>query len=189
MKKLIQCLGFIGVVLLVGCTTRPYVETDYQSDYDFAGLHAFKLIETQQDTKENLLVSPFTLSHIHAVLEAELAKRYQKAAGEESDFEVRYHVVLEEKIDPRSYDELYGFGFYDPRLRGYQSPFFHGVSSGLRLYDQGSLIVDVVDTKTQKPIWRGVSAKRLSRGMAPQRQREILSRAVVEVISQFPPVK
>jgi hypothetical protein len=188
MNKIILWLGLVAVAVLTGCTTKPYVETDYQSDYNFAGLHTFSLVETQQDTKENLLVSPFTLSHIHAALETELQQRYQKAASGAGDFEVRYHVVLEEKIDPRSYDDLYGFGFYDPRFRRYQSPFFHGTTTGLRLYDQGSLIIDMVDGKTKKPIWRGVSAKRLNRGMSPQQQREVLSRAVVEVISQFPPV-
>ena len=190
MKPLTLGMFFAALLLLVGCTTKPYVETDYEAGYDFTVLKTFAVAETKQDAKENLLISPFTLSHIHSALEADLAKRYQPAAGDaKPDFVVNYHVVVEEKIDPRSYNELYGYGWYGRGYYPYPRPFFYGVNSGIRVYEQGSLIIDIVDGKTNKPIWRGVSQKRLSRGLSPQRQREVLSMAVVEVMAQFPPVK
>ncbi len=190
MKKFTWLIALCSTLLFAGCTTQPNVETDHQANYDFSALKTFSVMETKQDTKENILISPFTLSHIHSALESELAKRYQSAAsGAKPDFIVSYHVVVEEKIDPRSYDDLYGFGFYGRGYYRYPSPFFHGPGAGLRVYNQGSLIIDIVDAKTDKPIWRGVSEKRLSRGMAPQQQREILSKAVTEVISFFPPVQ
>ncbi len=189
MKRLSSVLIAVGFLMLTACATKPYVETDYDQAYSFAGLKTYTVAETKQDFKDSILVSPFTLSHIQSVLNAELAKRYQApAAGEKPDFVVSYHVVMEEKIDPRSYNDLYGFGWYG---RGYYlapRPFFYGVNSGVRTYNQGSLIIDIVDGKTDKPIWRGVSEKRLSQGMSPQRQREILSMAVAEVVAEFPPV-
>jgi hypothetical protein len=188
MKRFGWLLVVMSAVVFCGCTTKPQVETDHQANFDFASLKTFGVTETKQDAKENILISPFTLSHIHSALEGELAKRYQSAAtGAKPDFLVSYHVVIEEKIDPRSYDDLYGYGYFGRPYR-YPSPFFYGPGSGLRVYNQGSLIIDIVDARTQKPIWRGVSEKRLSRGMAPQQQREVLSRAVSEVIAQFPPV-
>lgn len=188
MKRINILLLVLGAVMFAGCTTQPRVETDHQADFDFSSLKTFEVAQTKQDSKENILVSPFTLSHIHSALEGELAKRYQSAAtGAKPDFIVSYHVVIEEKIDPRSYDDLYGFGYYGRGYR-YPRPFFYGPGAGLRVYSQGSLIIDIVDAKTEKPIWRGVSEKRLSRDMAPKQQREVLSRAVTEVIAQFPPV-
>ena len=188
MKQLSLLLVVLSVLVFTGCTTQSRVETDFQADFDFSSLKTFDVAETKQDSKESILVSPFTLSHIHSALEGELAKRYQSTAtGAQPDFIVSYHVVIEEKIDPRSYDDLYGFGYYG---RGYRHPypFFRGPGLGLRVYNQGSLVIDIVDAKTEKPIWRGVSEKRLSRSMAPQQQREVLSRAVTEVIGQFPPI-
>ena len=186
--KLLNIVALVlGFSILAGCANKPHVETDHDAGYDFAALKTFGVAETKQDTKESLLVSPFTLSHIHQALEGELGKRYQKDSVESKpDFIVSYHVVVEEKIDPRSYNDLYGFGWYG---RGYHPrPMFYGVNSGVRTYNQGSLIIDIVDGKTNKPIWRGVSQKRLSKGMAPQNQREVLSMAVSEVMVQFPPV-
>jgi hypothetical protein len=188
MKRLGVWLLGLSALIFAGCTMQPSVETDHQADFDFSSLKTFDVAETKQDTKESILVSPFTLSHIHSALKGELGKRYQSAAtGAKPDFIVNYHVVIEEKIDPRSYDELYGFGYYG-RVYPYPSRFFYGPGTGLRVYNQGSLIIDIVDAKTEKPIWRGVSEKRLNRSMAPQQQREVLSRAVIEVMAQFPPI-
>lgn len=190
MKRIsvLAVLLFVGV--LAGCASKPYVETDYQVGYDFSQLKTFNVAESRQDVKENLIISPFTLGHVQATLASELAKRYQASQeGAAADFIVNFHVVVEEKIDPRSYNELYGYGWYGRGYYGYPRPFFYGMNSGVRVYEQGSLIVDIIDGKTNKPLWRGVSQKRLSRGLAPERQREILSGAVTEVIAQFPPVK
>lgn len=181
----------LSALLLVGCANKPYVSTDYDTSYNFAALKTFSVKETKPDTKENLLISPFTLGHIHNLLNTELSKRYQVTTGDVApDFYVSYHVIMEEKLDTRAYDDLYGYGFWG---RGYRYPsplFYHsGFDSGVRVYNQGSLIIDMVDAKTQQPIWRGVSEKRLNKGLSPQKQREILTSAVLEVLAQFPPVK
>jgi hypothetical protein len=191
MKRISILLVAMSVLLLAGCSSQPQVETDHQADFDFSSLKTFEVAETKQNTQESILVSPFTLSHIQSALNGELAKRYQSAAtGAKPDFTVSYHVVIEEKLDPHSYDSMYGYGYgYGYYGRGYYRPWpYYGYGTGVRVYNQGSLIIDIVDAKTGKPIWRGVSEKRLGRSMAPQQQREILSAAVTEVIAHFPPV-
>ncbi len=192
----IKFLGLIFSVLvvaglMVGCATKPRVATDYEDGYNFSALKTFSVKETKQDSKENLLVSPFTLSHIHSLVSSELSKRYQITNGDAvPDFYVSYHVVVEEKLDAHNYDELYGFGYWG---RGYRYPsamFYHpGFGGEITVYNQGSLIIDMVDAKTQQPIWRGVSEKRLNKSLSPQKQRQILAGAVMEVIAQFPPIK
>ncbi|GGY66680.1 hypothetical protein GCM10011613_08330 [Cellvibrio zantedeschiae] len=181
----------VALMCLSGCATKPYVATDYEASYNFAALKSFAVKSAKQDTKENILISPFTLSHIHALVNGELAKRYQ-SVGESAtpDFYVTYHVVMEEKLEPTAYDQMYGFGFWGRGYRYPSSMFYRPpLDGGIRVYNQGSLIIDMVDAKTQQPIWRGVSEKRLNKGLNPQKQREILTSAVLEVLAQFPPVK
>ena len=186
--------GFLGLLVTIfwlsACATKPYVATDYEASYNFAALKSFAVKSAKQDTKENILISPFTLSHIHSLVNSELAKRYKSVSeGSAPDFYVTYHVVMEEKLDPRTYDDMYAVGFWG---RGYRYPssiFYRPqLGGGMRVYNQGSLIIDIVDAKTQQPIWRGVSEKRLNKGLNPQKQREILTSAVLEVLAQFPPV-
>jgi hypothetical protein len=178
------------VLSLSGCATKPRVSTDYEASYNFAALKSFAVKSAKQDTKENILISPFTLSHIHSLVNSELAKRYQ-SVGETStpDFYVTYHVVMEEKLEPNAYDQMYGFGYWGRSYRYPSSIFYRPhLDGGVRVYNQGSLIIDMVDAKTQQPIWRGVSEKRLNKGLSPQKQREILTSAVLDVLAQFPPV-
>lgn len=178
------------IVSLSGCATKPYVETDYEAGYNFAALKTFAVKSAKQDTKENILISPFTLSHIHSLVNGELAKRYQSVSESATpDFFVTYHVVMEEKLESSAYDQTYAMGYWGRGYR-YPSPMFYRpvFDGGVRIYNQGSLIIDMVDAKTQRPIWRGVSEKRLSKSLSPQKQREILTGAVMEVLAQFPPV-
>jgi hypothetical protein len=188
-------LGWVSCVcaalLIAGCATKPRVATDFEDSYNFAALKTFAVKETKPDTKENLLISPFTLSHIHSLLGVELAKRYQAAVADAApDFYVSYHVIMEEKIDPRSYDDMYGSGFWGMGYRYPSAMFYHpGLGGTVDVYNQGSLIIDMIDAKTQQPIWRGVSEKRLNKRLTPQEQRKILASAVMETIAQFPPVK
>lgn len=70
----------------------------------------------------------------------------------------------------------------------YPGPLFYGTTGGPRVYSQGNLIIDLVDGKTEKPIWRGVSEKRLRTGLSPAQQREVLTNAVQEVLATFPPI-
>lgn len=181
----------IAIVCLSGCATKPYVATDYEASYNFAALKSFAVKSAKQDTKENILISPFTLSHIDALVNSELGKRYQSVSETAGpDFYVTYHVVMEEKLEPSAYDQMYGVGFWGRGYRYPSSMFYRpALDGGIRVYNQGSLIIDMVDAKTQQPIWRGVSEKRLNKGLSPQKQREILTSAVLEVLAQFPPVK
>jgi len=192
MKYISGIVFLIFSIFILGCAPqKPKVETDHQQGYVFADLKTFKVLESKQETKADILISPFTLSHIQSSLESELSKRYQLIQGEaKPDFIVTFHVIMEEKIDPDSYDELYGFGMFGRGYRypyPYASPFLYGPRR-VRVFNQGSLIIDIADAKTEKPIWRGVSEKRLSRNMSPADQRVLLGKAVAEVLSQFPPV-
>jgi hypothetical protein len=190
--KAIRYMGLVFLaVIIAGCSSKPYVVTDYDAGYDFASLKTFSVQEPRQGSQENLLISPFTFSHIHSVVEQEFSQRYKEVGGELSpDFIVSYHIVIEEKLDPGSYDRLYGFGGYGygRGYRAYPSPLFYGTTGGPRVYNQGSLIIDLVDAETKNPIWRGVSEKRLRKSLAPSQQREILTNAVREVLAQFPPI-
>lgn len=190
--KIVKLTGLFCIVLLMAaCSSKPYVVTDYDTGFDFASLRTFAVADSRQAAKENVLISPFTFSHIHNVVEQEFSQRYQRVSGETTpDFIVSYHIVIEEKLDPGSYDRLYGFGGYGygRGYRYYPSPLFYGTTGGPRMYNQGSLIVDLVDARTERPIWRGVSEKRLRSGLTPAQQREILTNAVREVLAKFPPI-
>lgn len=186
-------LGVLTTVLLLflaGCATAPPVVTDYDTTYSFGNLNTFRVEGTRQREGQNLLISPFTFVHLENVIADNLSARYQPAAeGDSPDFIVRYHLVIENRLDVRSYNQNYGFGYYGfgygPFYRYPHS--FHAPPSP-RVYRQGSLIIDIVQAEDNRPLWRGVSERRLSDGLGPQEQRERLSAAATDILANFPPV-
>jgi len=190
MRRLLTGLTALFSLVLVACSTTPSAVTDFDPGYDFAGLKTFYVLETKQggESPQSLLVSPFTLGHLHGVIQQDLSQRYQRVdSPEQADFLVRYHVVLEDRLDARHYNSYYGYGHH-----GYSSHFYghgyHPHGSRTQVYRQGSLILDMVDAKTEEPIWRGVSEERLRDSYTPQERREILSAAASYTLSQFPPL-
>ncbi len=172
---------------LAGCSSTPSVVTDYDPDFAFGQLQTFRVEQTQEDNEKSILISPFTLNHLQTVIRQQLDARYDQAGeGETADFVVRYHIVVEDRIDVRSYDQRYGFGYYGFGP-WYHYPYTHGPSP--RVYRQGTLIIDIASGDDNKPLWRGVSEQRLYDGLTPQEQRARLSAAVTDVLANFPPVR
>lgn len=76
----------------------------------------------------------------------------KKAATERADFLVRYHAALDRKIDGSTIDRYYG-----PRLGG------PAVSETVvREYDEGTLLLDMVDRQTGRLLWRGSAQARVT---------------------------
>lgn len=181
-------LTSLMLVFLAGCTSTPSVVTDYDTGYSFGDLDTFRVeVAQRKDSPQNLLISPFTYTHLERLIGENLSERYRPAEeGATPDFIVRYHIVVENRLDMRSYNQRHGFGYY-----GY-GPFYrypYATQPSPRIYRQGSLIVDIVEGESNRPLWRGVSEQRLQDSLSPDEQRQRLGAALTDIMSNFPPVR
>jgi len=184
----VSVLASLVLVFLAGCSSTPSVVTDYDTGYSFGNLNTFRVEATQRhNNPQNLLISPFTYSHLERLIGENLSERYRPAEEDAiPDFIVRYHIVVENRLDVRNYNQRHGFGYY-----GY-GPFYrypYAAQPTARIYRQGSLIVDIVEGDTKRPLWRGVSEQRLQDSLSPEEQRQRLGAAVTDIMSNFPPVR
>jgi hypothetical protein len=87
--------------------------------------------------------NPFFRDHVMGTIEKKLAAiGYQRVAAGQPDLLIHYHASVNQKIDVYSVDSQYGY------CSGNCQPQFVD-------YDQGTLMLDVVDAKTSKVVWRG----------------------------------
>jgi Domain of unknown function (DUF4136) len=137
------------------------VETDYDSAFDFTTLHTFAWLDppvksTPEGSPVEDLIDPFARNSLldkrvrRAVERELLARGYRKAEDETPDFELQYHVILKDRTKIRSYPSG-RFGYYSYPY-GYEGG-IGGVSS--YDYQEGTLILDVIDAHTQQIAWRG----------------------------------
>ncbi len=92
---------------------------------------------------------------------------------------------------PRSsYRGSFGFSLYGGRyLRpyyGYSGAGYAGAGR-VREYLQGTLVLDIIDVRTEEVIFRGWARKSLHSDPSPEKVRMYVTEAVEEILEDFPP--
>ena len=115
---------------------------------------------------------------IRAAVNSNLRSRgFRNVEGGESNFRLNYHITFK--------DKLVGSG----SNFGYTGRYHHGTfSSGfnwsVRQYQQGTIIIDVVDRDKDQLVWRGWVESRNPDGNYDERE---INRAVNQILMRFPP--
>ena len=103
----------------------------------------------------------------------------------EGDFGVGYRGSIQEKIDVQTIDRYYGYG---PGW-GQYGPGYGGIATETYVdqYDEGTLIIDVVDNRSRKLVWRGSTSARVREDETPAKRTERTQAAVDAILAEFPP--
>jgi hypothetical protein len=56
-----------------------------------------------------------------------------------------------------------------------------------RTYDEGTLLIDVLEPGSQRLLWRGVGRAEVHRISDPAKREERLREAVAKILERFPP--
>lgn len=168
-----------GVAALACSTLR--VSTDYDPQADFARYHTYAwLPEEPGPTGSPRLDSPLLHERIRKAVDRALeAKGFQRT--ENPDFLVRFDLTSQRKLDV----DTYNAGFY----RGY-GYWMSLPQTEIREYEEGSLVIDVIDREEKKVVWRGIGQRRLRSSGTDEDPEELQKRAdavAAAVLADFPP--
>jgi hypothetical protein len=108
------------------------------------------------------------------------------ASREEADLVVTYSVILEERlrVDGVSTGVGYGTGYY---RGGYG--YIHSNAS-VRNYQESTLILDLLDPKTEELRWRGWGTGIVgTRDRERHRRQERMDEGVKAILEKFPPAQ
>ena len=170
----------LGVLLaLTGCSSIR-ATADYDRTASFGSLHTYAWrTAPQQGPGDPRLDNSLLDARVKHAVDRELeAKGYRKVSPEErADFLVGYHVVLQRKVDVQTVGTWYGYrgaGLRIPETRTYQ-------------YEQGTLLLDVVDPTTTNLIWRGTATAVVDPDVSTEKRERRIAEAVAKVLADFPP--
>jgi hypothetical protein len=96
------------------------------------------------------------------------------------DFLVTYHTASKQKIE--STGPSFGFGIVDAFPRGFAAVAVP-VGGNVESRDEGTLMVDVIDAKSKRLVWRGWTTGWLSQDNYTQ---EAVDSAVEQILDKFP---
>lgn len=170
------CVSFT----LSSCASQK-TTMDYQVGYEFSSLKKYFLMIAKEDIQGNPKVSELDLKRIEKSLKDTLSGRYEQVEKNDADFIVRYHQIVEEKSDVKSYEA--GFSH---RHNWYHYGLEHDNVRTVH-YQVGSILVDFLDAKTEEVIWRGVTKSRLRSNLTPQQKQQKIAEEITVLLQLFPP--
>jgi len=151
------------------------VKSDYDKNVDFK---KFKTFAMKKGTEAP---TPFAQERIIAAVKNELKAR-GLAESENPDVFVYTHakVSTEKRVDVTSF----GYGGY-PGWGGWGGSF--GTSSAMVTdVPMGTLIVDIVDAKTDQLVWRGIGSDTLLTNPTPEKSEKRINKGVAKLFTKYP---
>jgi len=192
-RQLVNKKGYLVALLslvLAACSTVK-VSTDYDQSADFTTLKGFNwLPESAKVEKENAYLN-------NRIMDVRITKAIDKQLVAQGfsfstapDFYVNYSITSEKKTNIRTYDNYSGYG---PSW-GWGVGYGHrGMSLSAHTetrideYQQGSLVIDVIDPTSLELIWRGIGSKRLPESTDAAEMDKLVADVVKSILSKFPP--
>ena len=165
----------VMILMFFGCS-RMDVSVDYDELYDFKSAKSFVVDSSTENSKNTLLAS-----RVVNALENELGlKNYNKVTKDEADLIFVFHFATKDKSDVQTSFGLSGF-----RGSRYGTGMMMSTTNTYE-YTEGTLVIDALNPKTKKTVWRGVGVKELSSKDSPAKRTEAVNKAVKKIMEKFP---
>ncbi|MEE8575815.1 MAG: DUF4136 domain-containing protein [candidate division Zixibacteria bacterium] len=187
----------MGLTVLAGTKVR----TDFDQNASFGHLRTYSRVD--HDTDDNVdpaLAGSLVNDRIIEEIDIKLANLgYQKVENAEADFLVAYSLSSELKTKVKYFGsfDAYGHGY---RYGHYRYRPFYGRSYGhggsgyasspvVYEYLSVTLIMDVIEARTDEVIWRGWAIKSLEQYPKPKHVSKFITKSVDKLLKKFPPEK
>jgi hypothetical protein len=162
--------------ILTGCSPKIRVFSDYDPDYN---LWAYKTFDWGQkvkieEGKNPLHYNELNDKRIKAAVEEQMTLLGYQLNSENPDLIVHYHIIIENKSTVVT--EPYGYTY---------GPYWTRMNTNTDVYREGTLIIDLMDKKTQHLIWRGWAAVEIE-GINPKKIDALIKTAVFKIFQKYP---
>jgi hypothetical protein len=174
-------MGFVGVLLLTGCSSVS-IKHDYDSSTDFSALQTFSwMSERPLLVGSATRVSPLLEGRLLKAASATLTAKGMRfvANAEQADVVISFAIGARDKIRVDSYPANYrGRGAW-----GWGAPYYQEVD--VRNYTEGTLSIDIFNVKKRQPIWHGWAVKTISEN--DRGNETVVKEIVAKILEEFPP--
>ncbi|WP_083232511.1 DUF4136 domain-containing protein [Endozoicomonas atrinae] len=181
-RKITGSIVVLLTVVLAGCASQK-VDWDYDTERSLTGLTTYRWIEpTQESQKLGYQFEALMDQRVHNAVDGVLQTRgFQRVDSDKADvdFLVNYIASQKTRREERQVTTSFGYGF---------SPWGLGVSTDSRVqeYEEGSLIIDIIDPETKQVVWRGRSRARIQEDLSPEQRTARINEAVAKILEGFP---
>ena len=172
---------FLSVLVLTGCSSSNNAASKYLTKYDFTQLKSYQLISRDSKLAELQSMNDVLRNNIEYALEQHMDKLgFVFLANGESDILVSYFMLNNNVTLLKRYNKSVNYCSFCVGL--YQSS---DGKSHLKM-KPGSLVIDVIDRKTKRSVWRAVSPLNIKTKDNSLEVNDKLHQAVSAMFTSFP---
>ena len=179
---MVKNLLFILTALVFSACSTIDVTNDYDPAFSFNSVENYALLYKSREHSDTL-----TDQRIMAAIDNQLMlKGYTKTNRKNADIYVVFHTNVQNKtkivqdyqyigVSPYRYGNRYGYGgmMAVPVTRTYN-------------YNEGKLLIDILNAKDNKIVWRGVATDSLKKHKTPQDRTEYINKVMTTIFKTLP---
>ena len=182
MHKTLGILVGLMAVVLVGSCWSTDLYSDWDHDVDFSAYKTFAWLEMDEEDRPGNQLPEHLDLRLRRVVDDVLTKKGLQRAPvvPMADLLLTYYVSIEKELKvshiTSSYYGSYGYGYWP----GYS----YATQTTVREYDQGTVVIDLVDRKTKQLVWTS-HVKKAVRDPNPSGKR--IEKTAKKMFKGFPP--
>lgn len=178
-----------GLVASSMAAQKIEIKSDRDPKADFKSIRTYRWLEsppaittTAPDAATNPNLSQKVLGpHIVSAVDRELTARgLKRLEAPEADIQVVYYAALNVGMDSNV------LGSYYQYTTGWALPLGPAPTTSLRIYERGTIIVDVVSPAAKMAIWRGSAATDVEQATTLEKRIERINQAMKRMFERFP---
>ena len=164
------------ILVLTSCSSDIVVRSDFDKSSEILTYSRYGWLKQEEIESRN---SPLTYNELNdkrikTAVDAGLAEKGYDLNTSDPQFLVHYHITIEERSQLIE-TEPYGYS---------SGQFWRNSHTEVRRYQEGTLILDVMDADNRELIWRGWAVSILDdRKLVTE---ELINEAVTEMLERFP---
>ena len=184
MKNSTALVALCATCFLAACSSSPVTVS---TDYDHAAVFGKYKTYTLAPPKTGQKMAPISEAALRDTLRTQLAARgITEVSGRKADLDIVRHAFIQEKISVEQYTDWgymghggwpYGYGYYG------MWPSAPVTYFDVNQYGEGTLILDFVDARTKKLVFRGTGQAVVG---GSQENAEKVREAVQKIVAEFP---
>ena len=166
------------LALLAACNSMS-IESDHDPRIDFTKYQSFEFLPEQSSPSDNPVAEGALIrNRVWDAVRRELGAKgmtFRESGG--ADLLIAYHADVQEKVDVTTHGYHYGrwgMGFYGDSVDTYR-------------YNEGRLILDLIDAKSRDLVWRGMATTIVGTARDPEKSTAIINEAVSKMLARYPP--
>jgi hypothetical protein len=174
-------MGLALAVLIVGCSSTK-VAMDWDREVDFSGFETFAWLEVDEEDREGLQLPDHLDTRLRRIVDDVLTEQGLQRAPvlPMADLLLTYYVNVKKEL---RVDRVTA-GYYGTYGYGYWPGYTHGTRANVREYAKGTVVIDIVDRRTQQLVW--TSWVQTSAGR-PDPSGDRILKVVRKMFDGFPP--